>query len=76
MVGVERDAEVSEAFGTEVSPHAFVIDEGGNFYGRRVAFDFIERLRDTVKFDSIEALIAQIDADVARTREVLGAEPG
>ena len=29
VVGVERDAEVSEAFGTEVSPHAFVIDEGG-----------------------------------------------
>ena len=53
---------------------AFVMDEGGNFYGRRVAFDFIERLRDTVKFDSIEALIAQIDADVARTREVLRAE--
>jgi riboflavin kinase/FMN adenylyltransferase len=41
-----------------------------------VAFDFIERLRDTVKFDSIEALIAQIDADVARTREVLAAETG
>jgi len=51
---------------------AFVIDEGGNFYGRRVGFDFIERLRDTEKFDSVEALIAQIDADVARTREVLG----
>jgi len=51
---------------------AFVIDEGGNFYGRRVGFDFIQRLRDTEKFDSVEALIAQIDADVDRTREVLG----
>jgi len=51
---------------------AFVIDEGGNFYGRRVAFDFVERLRDTEKFDSVEALIEQIDADVARTRTVLG----
>jgi riboflavin kinase/FMN adenylyltransferase len=51
---------------------AFVIDEGGNFYGRRVGFDFIERLRDTERFDSVEALIAQIDADVARTRAVLG----
>ena len=53
---------------------AFVIDEGGNFYGRRVGFDFIERLRDTEKFDSIEVLIAQIDADVARTRDVLAGE--
>ena len=51
---------------------AFVIDEGGNFYGRRVAFDFIERLRDTERYDSVEALIEQIDADVARTRTVLG----
>lgn len=50
----------------------FVIDEGGNFYGRRVAFDFVERLRDTERYDSAEALIAQIDQDVARTRTVLG----
>ncbi len=50
---------------------AFVIDEGGNFYGRRVALDFVERLRDTEKFDSVEALIAQIDVDVARTKQAL-----
>ena len=50
---------------------AFVIDEGGNFYGRRVGFDFIERLRDTRRFDSVPELIAQIDADVRRTREIL-----
>ena len=55
---------------------AFVIDEGGNFYGRRVAFDFIERLRDTERFDSIEALIAQIDADVDRTRTSSGCPEG
>ncbi|GAA2001279.1 bifunctional riboflavin kinase/FAD synthetase [Nakamurella flavida] len=53
---------------------AFVIDEGGNFYGRRVALEFVERLRPTWRFDSVEALIAQIDLDVARTREVLAAE--
>lgn len=58
--------------GRERTVEAFVIDEGGNFYGRKVAFDFIERLRDTEKYDSVEALIAQIDADVARTRTVLG----
>jgi riboflavin kinase/FMN adenylyltransferase len=58
--------------GRERTVEGFVIDEGGNFYGRRVAFDFVERLRDTVKFDSVDALIAQIDTDVARTRQVLG----
>jgi len=58
--------------GKEQTVEAFVIDEGGNFYGRRVGFDFVERLRGTEKFDSIEALIKQIDADVAKTRTVLG----
>jgi len=61
--------------GKEQTVEAFVIDEGGNFYGRRVGFDFIERLRGTEKFDSIEALIKQIDADVVRTRAVLGLGP-
>ncbi len=28
-VGMERDGEVSHAFRTEISPHLFVIDEGG-----------------------------------------------
>jgi riboflavin kinase/FMN adenylyltransferase len=51
---------------------AFVLDEGGNFYGRRVALDFVERLRGMVKYEGVEALIEQIGRDVEQTREVLG----
>lgn len=51
---------------------AFVLDEGGNFYGRRVALDFVERLRGQVKYEGMEALIEQIGRDVEKTREVLG----
>lgn len=50
---------------------AFVLDEGGNFYGRRVAFEFVARLRGMAKFDSADALIAAIGADVVRTKEIL-----
>ena len=50
---------------------AFVLDEGGNFYGRRVALDFVERLRGMVKYESVEALIEQIGRDVEQTREIL-----
>ncbi len=50
---------------------AFVIDGGANFYGRRVALDFVERLRGQIKFDSIEPLIAQIGVDVEQTRAIL-----
>ncbi len=53
---------------------AFVMDEGGNFYGRRVGFEFVERLRGNERYDSVEALIAQIDKDVARSRAILAAE--
>lgn len=50
---------------------AYVLDEGGNFYGRRVAFDFVERLRGMERFDTVEELIVAIGQDVERTREIL-----
>jgi riboflavin kinase/FMN adenylyltransferase len=50
---------------------AFVLDQGGNFYGRRVALDFVQRLRGMIKFDSVEELIEQIGRDVEQTREIL-----
>jgi riboflavin kinase/FMN adenylyltransferase len=53
---------------------AFVLDEGGNFYGRRVALEFVERLRGMERFDTVEELIAQIGRDVAQTRKVLGVD--
>lgn len=50
---------------------AFVLDEGGNFYGRRVGLEFAERIRGMEKFETPEALIEQIAADVAKTRVIL-----
>jgi len=35
---------------------------------------FIERLRDEIRFNSPEALIAQIEQDIARVREILRAQ--
>lgn len=55
---------------------AFVLDDGGNFYGRRVALQFVERLRDMEHFETEQALIAQIDADVVRVRQILGPPDG
>lgn len=51
---------------------AFVMDGGANFYGRRIALDFVERLRGMEKYESLDALITQIGLDVARTRDILG----
>ncbi|MCD5353895.1 bifunctional riboflavin kinase/FAD synthetase [Kineosporia mesophila] len=43
-----------------------------DLYGERVAVEFVERLRPTLRFDGIESLVDQMNADVARCREVLG----
>lgn len=56
--------------GRERRVEAFVLDLDEDFYGERVALDFVERLRGMARFDTPEQLIAQIDDDVARTRAV------
>jgi riboflavin kinase / FMN adenylyltransferase len=58
--------------GQERRVEAFVLDLNEDFYGERVALDFIARLRDMCRFDTPEQLVAQISDDVARTRAVFG----
>jgi riboflavin kinase / FMN adenylyltransferase len=53
---------------------AFVLDFSGDLYGEAAAVRFVERLRPEAKFDSLDALIDQMHADVARAREVLAAD--
>ncbi len=49
---------------------AHLIGFEGDLYGRSVRLDFLERLRDEVKFDSAEELQRQMRDDVAQTREI------
>jgi riboflavin kinase / FMN adenylyltransferase len=46
-----------------------LLDTTADLYGKSLDVDFVDRLRDTQRFDSIDALRAQIarDADAART---------
>jgi riboflavin kinase/FMN adenylyltransferase len=50
-------------------PHFF--DFSGDLYGQTVAVDLIHYLRPEEKFDSIDALVAQIDADCAEAKRIL-----
>ena len=62
--------------GVERRVETYVLDvEDLELYGCRIGVDFITRLRGQVKFDSMDDLIVQMDADVAAAREVLGATP-
>jgi len=53
----------------------FVFDFSGDLYGKRVDVAFVEWLRGEEKFDSLAALIAQMDADSARARDILAKTP-
>ena len=53
----------------------FILDFDGNLYGSTLRLEFVRRLRDQVKFDSVDALLEQIDRDVAQTRQILENAP-
>ena len=46
---------------------AYLAEYLGTLDGRSVEVDFLARLRDIKKFDSVDALLAQMAKDVART---------
>ena len=52
-----------------------ILDFGGDLYGSELAVEFVERLRDELRFDSAEELVAQMNDDVEQTRQVLGRLP-
>ena len=43
-----------------------------DLYGEWVAPELVSRLRPTERFDSVDALVAQMHADVSACRSVLG----
>ncbi|MCP5395601.1 MAG: bifunctional riboflavin kinase/FAD synthetase [Sphingomonadaceae bacterium] len=50
----------------------YFFDFSGDLYGQEVEVSFEHFLRPEAKFDSLDALIAQIEADCAQARELLG----
>jgi riboflavin kinase / FMN adenylyltransferase len=51
-----------------------VFDFDGDLYGRRLDVDFVAKLRDEARFESLDALVEQMNADALRAREILAAE--
>ncbi|HYM45840.1 MAG TPA: bifunctional riboflavin kinase/FAD synthetase [Solirubrobacteraceae bacterium] len=50
---------------------AYLIDIDDDLYGSTLHLDFVARLRGERRFDTPEALVAQMREDVARTRELV-----
>ncbi|GAB2682940.1 bifunctional riboflavin kinase/FAD synthetase [Thalassiella azotivora] len=61
--------------GTQRRVEAYVLDRDDlDLYGEQVAVDFVDRLRETLRFDGVQALVAQMAQDVERCRQVLAAD--
>ena len=50
---------------------SFVLDFEGDLYGKEIRLEFVSRLRNEMRFDSIDALKEQVSLDVNKTRSVL-----
>jgi riboflavin kinase/FMN adenylyltransferase len=47
----------------DVTVETYVLNYSGDLYGKRVRLGFVQRLRDERKFDDVDALKAQMEAD-------------
>jgi riboflavin kinase/FMN adenylyltransferase len=59
--------------GEEANIETFIFDFTGDLYGANLSVGLIDYLRPEATFDSLEAFIAQMDADCLRARSVLAA---
>lgn len=50
---------------------AYLLDFRGDLYGRALKLDFVARLRDEIRFPSVDELVERIGRDVAETKKVL-----
>lgn len=57
--------------GVEMLLEVHIFDFAGDLYGCELEVEFVAKLRDEVKFDSLDALVAQMQVDAVQARGVL-----
>ena len=57
--------------GVEPLLEVHVFDFSGDLYGRAIEVEFVAKLRDEVKFESLEAMMVQMNVDAANARGIL-----
>lgn len=55
----------------DLIPEVYIFDFDGDLYEKRVEIEFVSRLRDELKFDTLEELRAQITRDVDDAKRIL-----
>jgi riboflavin kinase/FMN adenylyltransferase len=57
--------------GREPLLEAHLFDFDGDLYGKKIRVEFIEKLRDELKFDGLDALVIQMNQDAEQARAIL-----
>jgi riboflavin kinase/FMN adenylyltransferase len=57
--------------GVEPLLEAHVFDFSGDLYGREIEVEFVAKLRDELRFDSVDEMVMQIHRDADDARAVL-----
>ena len=57
--------------GPDRTIEAYLLDFSGDIYGQTVCLEFVRRLRGEEKFDTVAALLDQMNSDVMQTRDVV-----
>jgi riboflavin kinase/FMN adenylyltransferase len=52
---------------THVTVEAFLLDFSADIYERPIRVDFLHKIRDEHRFDSVEELVVQMRRDIAET---------
>jgi riboflavin kinase / FMN adenylyltransferase len=55
----------------ELRTEVFILDFNEDIYGENIRVTFVEHIRNDVKFDSLEALISQMEDDIIQVRATL-----
>lgn len=58
--------------GRELRVESHLLDFTGDLYGKRLRVELVARVREERRFDGVDALLAQIRADISRARALLG----
>ena len=60
--------------GTQMLLEAHLFDFDADLYGRELEVQFVARLRDELRFESMDAMVAQMQRDADEARRILNAE--
>lgn len=74
--GKQYDGVVNAGFRPTFDKHdlcveAHLFDFSGNLYGREMTIFFVSKIRDEKRFESLDALVAQIRKDVETAKDIL-----